>query len=743
MLEIEKLGMQFGDNVLYENIDLSFKKNGFYAICGESGCGKTTLLNIINGTLNQTSGYVIYDGDCITGKRKDTFILKNITYITQEPFLIEHLTVMDNALLSLKLINKHKSRDEIKRVLESFDLYDTENMKASVLSGGEKQRVCFAIAVLKETPIILADEPTASLDEENAMIIFENLKELSKKHLIIVSSHEVGMLNEFCDCIYEVRDKNFNLIKNDLNQDSLLAEPSNVTIRQNLFWIYNKLYFKQIIKKIFLIIITAILIGLGSFYMGNTKFNYSIFNLNSLSTSDSKKIILPFEENELTSKSNIEYDALVVQNSIINFNKLVDRIPNNIYQRNPFSYRINDYSMAIGEIQISEYQALYLIDNGYVNASSIDEVVGKEISPKSGIINLKITSIIPNNYEYKESMNESNLYIGFSSSEQKYGIYYNYFTYRMNPASFYDISLYINENFVMMEATKVFPSDEVNNNEIILSDDAFYNIYGQDAIIDNYIGKSITLNVTFSFQGYSTGSLNYQQIKESKEFIIKEVRSGEIELFESFCMYSYDILRECLLNFWENFDKSDANLDINEINDGYFLIDLNNVESYSEKLNYFSQNNLLYYFPGILNNMDVNTSIQDIQEGLSSYIIFILVVSCVIIFAINIMNSKLNQRITTKLEIQGFRGKKNYAILLIDNIINWPFMFFASIGLAKLAFSYFNNHVKQQYDIVIDTFNYSLKNNLIVGTATILLITLLNIALYAAFNCWNKRTIKQ
>lgn len=187
--------------------DTKFEDGKSYAILGASGSGKTTLLNIIAGIISPTEGQVLIDDTEITKlnqKQKDEFRLNNIGYIFQDFKLIEDMTVEDN--LSLLKIAKVRCID-IDDILKQVGLDKKKKSKVKNLSGGEKQRIAIARALMKSPNIILADEPTGSLNYKKGLEIMELLRQFHKKskHIMIFVTHDDRMA-QFADEIIQFED---------------------------------------------------------------------------------------------------------------------------------------------------------------------------------------------------------------------------------------------------------------------------------------------------------------------------------------------------------------------------------------------------------------------------------------------------------------------------------------------------------------------------------------------------------
>lgn len=194
-----------------EDIDLAFEKGKFYAIMGHSGSGKSTLISIL-GLMNKfdSGDYLLNEKSTKDLKELEASKLrmKEIGFVFQEFYLDEYMTALDNVILPM-LINKEidkQNREKIaKDLLKKFKLEGRESHLPHELSGGEKQRVCIARALANNPSIILADEPTGDLDEENEKMIFNYLKELSNEgKCVIVVSHSNEVKN-YADILIELK----------------------------------------------------------------------------------------------------------------------------------------------------------------------------------------------------------------------------------------------------------------------------------------------------------------------------------------------------------------------------------------------------------------------------------------------------------------------------------------------------------------------------------------------------------
>ncbi len=190
MIEGINLSKRFENRVLFENFNFKIESGEFVCFSGVSGCGKTTLLNIIGLIEPFDSGKLLIGGEVIaTQKQRMQYFRKKLGFLFQNFALVENKTVEQN----LKLIRKQdRTSLTMEEALERVGLSDVLKQKVYTLSGGEQQRVALARLFFKQSEIILADEPTGSLDEANANRIMQILKELHQegKTIILVTHDE-------------------------------------------------------------------------------------------------------------------------------------------------------------------------------------------------------------------------------------------------------------------------------------------------------------------------------------------------------------------------------------------------------------------------------------------------------------------------------------------------------------------------------------------------------------------------
>jgi putative ABC transport system ATP-binding protein len=190
MIQIQGVSKTFEGKSLFENLSLQIEAGDFVIFSGPSGCGKTTLLNMVGALEPLDAGQILVDKQDITKKRNQLdYFRTKIGFLFQNFALVDHKTVRQN----LEIVQKrYRAGQTIEEVLSAVGLEEKVDKKVYMLSGGEQQRVALARLMLKKCDIILADEPTGSLDQANAERVMTILQELnaSGKTVILVTHDE-------------------------------------------------------------------------------------------------------------------------------------------------------------------------------------------------------------------------------------------------------------------------------------------------------------------------------------------------------------------------------------------------------------------------------------------------------------------------------------------------------------------------------------------------------------------------
>ena len=212
LIDIKKDYEVAGESVhALKGITINFRKNEFVSVLGASGCGKTTLLNIIGGLDKYTSGDLIIEGRSTKSFKDgdwDTYRNHSIGFIFQSYHLIPHQTILQNVELALTISGVEKAERKRRAIeaLEKVGLGDKIHNRPNQLSGGQAQRVAIARALINDPEIVLADEPTGALDSKTSVQIMELLKEISRDRLVIMVTHNPELAEQYSTRIIRLLD---------------------------------------------------------------------------------------------------------------------------------------------------------------------------------------------------------------------------------------------------------------------------------------------------------------------------------------------------------------------------------------------------------------------------------------------------------------------------------------------------------------------------------------------------------
>ena len=212
MLELKNITKKYDEKIIFENLNVQFNKtNTINGIIGKSGSGKTTLFNILFGLDNDYEGVYTIDEQDVKSfdlKKWDEIRRNEIHIVFQDFKLIENFTVLENLILTLNC-----KENEAKDALEKLDILSLENTKVKNISGGEKQRLAIARALIKNPKILLLDEPTGNLDDVHAEMIMKCIQSLRNEQMMIfIISHDQRVM-DYCDNIYVLENKTLKLEK--------------------------------------------------------------------------------------------------------------------------------------------------------------------------------------------------------------------------------------------------------------------------------------------------------------------------------------------------------------------------------------------------------------------------------------------------------------------------------------------------------------------------------------------------
>ena len=661
-------------------INLELNIGEFVAITGESGSGKSTLLNVISGLDSYEEGEMYINGEetsHYSEKDFEDYRRKYVVNIFQNFNLVNSYTVYENVELAL-LLNGEKRKDVKDKVIElikKVDLYKYRNTKVSKLSGGQKQRVAIARALAKDTPIIIADEPTGNLDAKSAKSIIKLLSEISKDKLVVIVTHNYDQVSDYVT-------RKIKMYDGKILEDKKIKDYKSSSLKEHSYkniTFFNKLRlglrntFNIKTKFVLLLLVYLfIIISLLGEYSGFKKQEYesSISGYNSFfsDTSDNRIVIKKNNKEPFTDE---DYEKISKLNNIKNIVKtdaLLDK----------------DIGLESDNIYIYGYGSNINLFTGKLDYGRMPEADNEVI-------------IMSNSYDYylndlKDEVLESEFNIPGYNLDYKLKVvgikYYEESIFSYNENKIYlsskvisDIGSLINEKYSKITALfenkidyyRIIATDKVPSGNIYISDNYTYLCPNNNCINRSFSIKASNL--------YYTDSLNLTVSKVYNK-----------ENFNSLVGLNYDEYNDCVFvnaNDYKNlFNKG-------EYQSSVFVKD-------SKKI---------YETEKELNDLDINTLvIKDTlsnDSGAQIFRIFKLIVTIVLVivlffisyFVIKIILKSRNVYFST-IRMLGANLKVSYNLLLIElltvtNIAYFSFVTF--ILLIKnniLKINYFSNMIE-------------------------------------------------
>ena len=264
MLELKEISKSFGEKVIYEKANLSLPNFGLFLLEGENGVGKSTLLNIIDYNDTDFTGKLIFNNQEINKKNASKYRKFNVFTLYQDTILFEDLTIRQNLV---KISPKKISDDDIKNILEQVNLHNDLDQVVNSLSMGEKKRLMISFSFLFKPDILLCDEITNNLDEENTKDVLEAIKAISKNCLVVFVSHYIPekLKGIFDDKIF-IENHKLSLRKGEI-KDNDSIQKQDKTQKRSMFY---SVFYQNRFFLIFFSILSIVLSGLGLSYAGMT-----------------------------------------------------------------------------------------------------------------------------------------------------------------------------------------------------------------------------------------------------------------------------------------------------------------------------------------------------------------------------------------------------------------------------------------------------------------------------------------
>ena len=545
------------------NINIKLPSKGLIFILGKSGSGKTTLLNLIGGLDRVTSGSVLINNNDIT--KFDDNMLDNyrnslVGFVFQDFNLLDNLSVYKNIELPLNLQKKKDNNDLIKKVLIGVGLPNMEDRNINELSGGEKQRVSIARAMIKNPDIVLADEPTGNLDSTNSENIFNILKQISYAKLVVVVTHDRDAAYKYGNEIIEISDGTVtNVVQNgELTTEtkSLVIKKSKLSLSKSISFAFTNLKKKKIrlFISILLVTVSLFLFGYTSFL---TNFDINKMHADAINRGNDNLIII----NKNNNATDINPLKNLTEDDINNISKLINTDFTNVSRLN-----VNNEYLTVSFVNSSD---LYYYQKGSINSNILSFI---EYSSEK-INNLKLIGNVPSNndeiivnkffadymiengitiYDYDKDKKLTNIdyfpkdYNEIINDKKKIVLYTNgngNYTFTISGILDEDISKFdklktINENEAKTDYKKIY--DEFNSKinslfDVIVNKDLIkdYNI-SKNTVVDlmlyttvyNYDNKKY-----YPMMGYMSGISKEIAICDGKEFKkVNELKNNEIIL---------------------------------------------------------------------------------------------------------------------------------------------------------------------------------------------------------------------
>lgn len=469
MLKIKNLSKIYNtDNnqtIALDNVSFTLPKSGMVFVVGKSGCGKTTLLNIIGGLDNLTNGDVFINDKGISKfseKELDNYRNSTIGFIFQDFCLIDGLNVKQNIQLSLNFKNE-KQKIDIDSVLDKVGLKGLSKRYPKQLSAGQKQRVSIARAIIKSPEIILADEPTGNVDDKTSKQILDLLKEISKTTLVMIISHNQEEAYQYADRIIEMHDGKIisdKILNNDAS-DTFYIDNTKAIIPGNGF--INEQQLEELNSNI-----------------KNSKGNFCVFQHEekfiAKDNFENKEYKIKTEDVKMNTLSKVKYSSFFFKKNFV-FNLFIILLI--VFVTSVFSVTQN-----IAFVDNND-EFLRISNECKVSDISFNEYFGESCKPISDINSLNEKA---KNYNIEVDP-IYNISMNFSSSANIYNLYHPLPTYK----TYNDI--YVNGSNGICITTRKKLEQRYNNLNVLAGS---INEKGLGVIITDYLADSIINNSNYN-----------------------------------------------------------------------------------------------------------------------------------------------------------------------------------------------------------------------------------------------------
>ena len=230
MIEVKNVTKKYGSTIAVDNVSFDVKDGEIVGFLGPNGAGKSTTMNMITGFIEPTSGQIIINGNDILKKPRKA--KKEIGYMPETVPLYYELTPKEfiSYMAELKLVKRDERKQEVEKVLKETGLEDVKNKLIRNLSRGYKQRVSLAGALVGNPDVIILDEPTVGLDPKQITEIRRLIKELGKKHTVILSSHILSEISQICERVIIINKGKIIAIDTPENLEKVTKEKNGISL---------------------------------------------------------------------------------------------------------------------------------------------------------------------------------------------------------------------------------------------------------------------------------------------------------------------------------------------------------------------------------------------------------------------------------------------------------------------------------------------------------------------------------
>lgn len=566
MLKLNNIRKVYGkDNVVLNNLNISFNKGEFISILGESGSGKSTLLNIIGGLDLDYEGEIYLNGENISGKR-DSFYDKyrngKIGFVFQDYNLIETLNVYKNVEMSLLISKSLNKKEKILNSLEKVGLLDCKNKKVNELSGGQKQRVAIARAIVNDPDILLLDEATGALDSVNSISIMNLVKKLSNDKLVIMVTHNEKLAMDYSDRVVRIKD---GFIENsDCDYHFECVDNRFGKVGFSFFNMF-KLAFRNIKAKLFRNVLTILafvisIIGVCFVIAISFGFDAQVDILKEETLSDYPIVIMNNDNSGFSGKDGIYSYKVGNSNINNNFISYLDNY-NSLSVVNNYDYRLRVISKNKNGFKLSE-------DLPFINVSDDDKYLFNNYKVLSG-------RFPKSNKEILLKVNSDNMisedifnFFGVSSRNVSYDYFVgkeikvvNNDEYYYFADGYYDINkidkvLYEHSNNVTLKIVGVIKSNENTEFNTLINEEAG-GIYIKNSLIEEIININTSSGIVKFQKKKNYNVINGEKLNDKDKRMFLNYLGDKQNPYLIYVYLNDYVSKDKFINYLDNYKYND------------------------------------------------------------------------------------------------------------------------------------------------------------------------------------------